>query len=211
MVKYFTIIEFSLLGFPILAFLLFKNLKNSKNYHKSFLILLVFLSIYYVLKIFGFSIVGDMPDIIMLCLTYLAYTILVSFVLLVPMKIGKIIIFIIGLFPILIGYIFSTIGFFGLIMILAELETTNINNLTDNYEYREYGFGNATTSSGGTEYDFYKKYKLIPFEKKIASLKMDYRDYEFKNLNIEFNETVENYRIIIKSEETIQIDTLIKK
>ena len=211
MMEYFAIIEISLLGFPILGFLLFVKYKKSKIYLKLFWILIAILSIYYTLRIFGISIIGDMPDFIMLSLTYFAYSVLVFWILLIPKKIIKIPVFIVGLLPILFGYILSTIGTLGLMMILAELETTNVKTLEDNFEYREYGFGNATTASGGKEFDFYKKHKFSPFEKKIANIKMDYRTYELANLNIKFSETNDNYRIIIKSKETTQIDTLIKR
>ena len=209
--EYFTIIEISLLGLPILGFLLFKKFKKSKNYHRLFWILITILIIYYGLRIFDISIIGDMSDIIMLSLTYFTYAALVFWTLLIPKKIIKILILIVGLFPILVGYILSTIGFLGLMMILAELETTNNKNLTDNFEYREYSFGNATSESGGNKFEFYKTYRFLPFEKKIANIKMDYREYDLENLNINFSETDDFYRIMIKSKETTQIDTLIKR
>lgn len=208
---YLTIIEISLLGFPILGLLLFVKHKNSKIYLRVLWILITILYIYYVLIAFDISIIGDMPDLIMLSLTYLTYSILVFRILLIPNKIIKIPVFIVGLLPMLFGYIISTVGVLGLMLIISGLETTNVKIIADNFEYREYSFGNSTATYGGKEFNFYEKYKLLPFENKIANIKMDYSEYDLVDLNVEFSKTNDNYRILIKSNETVQIDTLIKR
>ena len=173
--------------------------------------LIAFLTIYFIFKIFDISVKGDVLDTFLLCITYFVFSNIIFWILLVRSKIIKISVLIIGLFPILIGYVLSTIGLLGLMMILGDYEVKEKKILTNNIQYRKYGFGNATTSDGGYEFDFYKTYKFSPFEKRIAQIKMDFREYKMENLNVEFNEIDDFYKIQIKSKEQIQIDTLIKK
>jgi hypothetical protein len=115
-----------------------------------------------------------------------------------------------GVISILLGYIISTLGALAFIILIGNEISNFRQDISGDYYFREYSYGAAFTS-GGKIYSFYKKVPVLPFEKKIVSIKMHDWIYNFKGTKVGFQEYIDHYRIKIYSFNDIQIDTIIRK
>jgi hypothetical protein len=117
---------------------------------------------------------------------------------------------IITFLPVAAGYLISTIGFFGVMLISSDLEANNMVTIGQNAYYREYGFGNATSSDGGLKIDLYTYSKWFPIiEKKIYSKQISVNEHNTENLRVALHKDSERFNIKIYSNDSLQIDTLV--
>ena len=206
---YFGIIEFGLLFIPVCAYLLWKKLKTNKNYLMTFYSFIVFLG---TLRLFNLTFYGDIFDYVLPIGVYLGYCILIFYSLLIKSRFLKLISFIIGLTPVIIGYVVATVGFVGIILISANLVPEKTVKINDKLYFREYSYGNATSSEGGKEIEIYKRVTTLPFiEKRILKQRMSDLRFNVDSLKINLDETDEQYKIRIHSNDKLQFDTLVLK
>jgi hypothetical protein len=203
------IVELGLLGLPILAFTIAKSQILSRR--KIFW----FYSFFGVLglgRIFNLSFRGDVFDMILPVGLYLGYCILVFYLLKIDNKILRLTTFIIGFIPIAHGYIMATVGVLGIMMISVELFATKSTDLQESFYYREYDYGNATSSDGGTIIEFYKSPIWFPLiEKRLLTKKVSYLQYNTERLNVTLELNKDSYNLKIFSKDSLQFDTLISR
>ena len=203
------IVELGLLGLPIVAFTIAKSQFLSRRQLVWFY---SFLAVIGLGRIFNLSFRGDVFDMILPVGLYLGYCILVFYLLKIDNKFFRLTTFIIGFIPIVLGYIMATIGFLGIMMISGEFGATKSTDLQDSFYYREYGYGNATSSDGGTIIEFYKSPKWFPIiEKRLLTKKVSYLQYNTDSLNVTFDLNKDSYNLKIFSKDSLQFDTLISR
>ena len=203
------IVELGLLGLPIVAFTIAKSQFLSRRQLVWFY---SFLAVIGLGRIFNLSFRGDVFDMILPVGLYLGYCILVFYLLKIDNKFFRLTTFIIGFIPIVLGYIMATIGFLGIMMISGEFGATKSTDLQDSFYYREYGYGNATSSDGGTIIEFYKSPKWFPIiEKRLLTKKVSYLQYNTDSLYVTFDLNKDSYNLKIFSKDSLQFDTLISR
>jgi hypothetical protein len=206
---YSGIVELGLLGLPIVAFIISKRQILSRRQLFCFY---SFLAVLGLGRIFNLSFRGDAFDMLLPVGLYLGYCILVFYLLKIDNKFFRLVTFIIGFIPIVLGYIMATVGFLGVMMISGELGATKSTDLQDSFYFREYGYGNATSSDGGTIIEFYKSPKWFPIiEKRLLTKKVSYLQYNTDSLNVKIDLIKDKYNLKIFSKDSLQFDTLISR
>ncbi|QJD79911.1 MraY family glycosyltransferase [Spirosoma rhododendri] len=167
----FIIALFSLVANPIIGMILVKVNRNRPDRQKMLARVSVGTLAFVSLALFtNVSTSSDAIDCVFLGLFYLAICVLLW---LGTSKKNKVsLIFSSVLLVILFGLscLFSTIGILGLAFIVGEFEPSRSVRINGSTLYREYGRGNATTATGGSEVSLFTSFRWFPFvERKFFS------------------------------------------
>ncbi len=206
---FFGIVEFGLFGLPIVAFAIAKIQLLSR---RKLVWFYSFLGVIGLGRIFNLSFRGDVIDMLLPVGLYLGYCILVFYLLEIDNKILKLATFIIGFIPIVLGYIMATVGVLGVMLISDELGATKSIYLQESLYYREYNYGNSTSSDGGTIIELYKSPIWFPIiEKRLLTKKVSNLQYDTDSLNMTLDLNKDSYRLKVFSKHNLQFDTLISR
>src|SRR5258706_7124238 len=135
--------ELGLLGSPIAGFLLYQQFKKDSKF---FLCCVAAITLLGVGRLFNITFKGDLLDLILPIGVYILYCYFTSHSLLINNTLVRISAFIVGFTPVAVGYIFATLGILGVFFVFGVQEAVKTVDINPRYYYREYGFGNATTS-----------------------------------------------------------------
>ena len=193
----------------MLAYLIFKGFK----FDRAFLIgMASLIGILGLGRIFNYTPRGDFLDFILPSSIYIVYCYLAYHLQGLKPKLLRVVALILAFFPVGIGYLISTIGFFGILLISSDLEPNKSVDIGQNSYYREYGYGNATSSDGGLKIDLYTYLTWFPIiEKRIYSKQISTSEYNTESLRVALHKISENFNIKIYSKDSLQIDTLVDK
>jgi hypothetical protein len=206
---FFGIVELGLLGLPIAGYFISKRQLLSMRQLVCFYCFILVIGFG---RIFNFSFRGDFFDMLLPIGIYLGYCILVFSLLKFNNKIFRLVTFIIGFIPIIAGYIIATVGFLAIMMISGEMGATKSIDLQDGFYYREYTYGYATSSDGGTIIEVYKSPFWFPIiEKRLLTKKISCLQNNTDNLNVKLDISKDSYNLKIFSKDNLQFDTLIQK
>ncbi|WP_423147070.1 hypothetical protein [Rubrolithibacter danxiaensis] len=206
---YFFLIEIGLLATPILAYLLYKKFSINKNIIAW---LLGSLSVLALCWFFDISFKGDTLDFVLPISLYISYCYLMFHLFQLKNKLAKFFACFVAAVPILAGYLVATLGILGLMMVSLDFESERTVDLGNDSYFREYGHGNATTDDGGLKVDVYKYLPWFPLlEKRIFSKRLSLMRYETSNLNIKLTTSGDQYNIRIYSNDSLQIDTTVRR
>jgi len=201
--------EVGLLGSPIVGFFLYRRFKLiNKFFFWSFCVI----ALLALARLFNITFKGDLLDLLLPIGVYTLYCFIILHALLIRNIFLRIVTFIIGFIPIAGGYLFATIGVLGVFFVFGEQEPIRTVDINKKYYYREFGFGNATTSWGGTRIEIYESLFLLPFlEKRILQKDFDSRYYETDSLNVKLDGENDLYKVKIYSGNKLQLDTIMNK
>lgn len=160
----FIIALFSLVANPIIGMVLVKGNRNHPDRQKLLARVSVGTLAFVSLALFtNVSTSSDAVDWVFLGLFYLAVCVLLWLGTSGKNKIS--LIFSSVLLVILFGlsYFFSTMGLLGVAFIVGEFEPSRSVRINGSTLYREYGRGNATTATGGTEVSLSTSFWWFPF------------------------------------------------
>jgi len=203
------VIELGLLGLPIAAHIISKRQLLSR---RQLVWLLGFLAVIGLGRMYEFSFRGDVLDMLLPVGLYLAYCILVFDLLHVDHKIIRRVTFTVGCIPIVVGYIFATIGALGVVMIGAQLDATTTIDLQERYFYREYTYGHAVSDDCGTIIELYTSPSWFPIiEKRLIAKKVSSLQYKTDSLQVALDVREDAYDLCITSKDGLQYDTLIPR
>ena len=205
----FGIIELGLLLIPVLAYLFYKKFKTNIKYLVSLYSVIGLLGI---ARFFNLTFYGDLYDFILPIGVYFGYCILISFSLQINNRFLKLTLRILGLIPVIIGYIFATGGILGIMFIIGDLVPEKTVKINDKFYYREYSIGNVTSIDGGKEYQFSKQITLLPFiEKRILKQEISYLHYDTDSIVVKVDETKDQYKVSYFSKDKLQLYTVLTK
>lgn len=87
--------------------------------------------------------------------------------------------------PVALGLVLGTIGVLGLAFVVGDLEPRSDRALDRGLSYRTYGFGNATTASGGTVVQVYTHPRSAPFlERSLFRRPYNFREHDLERLTV---------------------------
>jgi hypothetical protein len=100
----------------------------------------------------------------------------------------------------------------GVMLISDELGATKSIYLQESLYYREYNYGNSTSSDGGTIIELYKSPIWFPIiEKRLLTKKVSNLQYDTDSLNMTLDLNKDSYRLKVFSKHNLQFDTLISR
>lgn len=159
------LIEFGLLLIPSLAYLIY----NRKLVNKKIMLIFSSLCTIIVLSILGrISFRIDFIDLLCLQVLYFFYCILICYCLKIRIKIIKIGTLIVGIIPVILGYLLATIGFLIVIEISSAFADYKLTKMDETHYLKESHYGFAFSETSGTTIGIYQTWKNIPgLEKKL--------------------------------------------
>jgi len=183
----FTVLRGTLLISPVLAVVSALWYRKSGHTAKKWFLVghtvLCIPLVFYALT--DWSLGGIKSDTVLIALAYFAYCGLVAVSLNIHNLKLRLPVFLIGLIPVLLGYILATVGALGLAFVVGDCVPEQEGRLESRLTYRITTFGNATTAEGGNRIALLRSYHLLPgLEREVFTKELDYRDYPLENLTV---------------------------
>lgn len=210
--------EFGIILFAIEGGLLIIPVICLVNVSKKFLTdngiynLIIFTGLLAILRIFNYTIYGEVFDYILPLSAYFIYNYYYFKILNIPDKLIKFILLFVFSIPIVIGYISSTIGFLFLMLVLSDLDTDKNVHIDNKFVYRTFLYGNITVAESGTKLEVYELLLGLPIiEHLVYSKDINRKEFEDENLKVKLIESNKQLQIQIYSNDSLQIDEVISK
>lgn len=160
----FTIALFSLVANPIIGMILVKGNRSRPDRQKMLARVSVGTLALVSLALFtNVSTSSDAVDWVFLGLFYLAICILLWLGTSKKNKVSLILCSVLLVILFGLSYFFSTMGFLGVAFIVGEFEPSRSVRINGTTLYREYGRGNATVATGGSEVSLFTSFRWFPF------------------------------------------------